>query len=110
MAEDGEVIDNPAMHRFELQIGDEVATGYYAFEHGRVVFTHTEVAFCPSRAGLRVQARARRSRGMRVIAKCPFMATYALKHPGYIVTRSARSSAPIASTSAHRVRFVYFRA
>jgi hypothetical protein len=48
MADGGEVIDNPAMHRFELPIGDEVAAAYYAIEDGRMVFTHTEAPFAPS--------------------------------------------------------------
>lgn len=62
MAEGGEVIDNPAMHRFELPIGDEVATAYYAIEHGRMVFTHTEVPFALSGQGYGSKL-ARRFRG-----------------------------------------------
>lgn len=88
MVEGGEVIDNPSMHRFELPIGDEVATAYYAIEEGRMVFTHTEAPFALSGRGYgsklaRGAFEAARSRGMRVIAKCPFMAAYALKHPEY---------------------------
>jgi predicted GNAT family acetyltransferase len=88
MAEAGEVIDNPAMHRFELPIGDEVAAAYYAMEDGRMVFTHTEVPFAFSGQGYgsklaRGAFEAARSRGMHVIAKCPFMSAYALKHPEY---------------------------
>ena len=88
MAQGDEVIDNPAMHRFELPIGDEVAAAYYAVEDGRMVFTHTEVPFAVSGQGYgsrlaRGAFEAARSRGMRVIAKCPFMSTYALKHPDY---------------------------
>jgi hypothetical protein len=45
MAEDSEVIDNPAMHRFELLIGDEVAAAYCTIEDGRMVFTHSEAPF-----------------------------------------------------------------
>jgi len=88
MTDDGEVIDNPAMHRFELPIGDEVAAAYYAIEDGRMVFTHTEAPFALSGQGYgsklaRGAFEAARTRGMRVIAKCPFMSTYALKHPEY---------------------------
>jgi predicted GNAT family acetyltransferase len=88
MAEAGEVIDNPAMHRFELPIGHEAAAAYYAVEDGRMVFTHTEVPFAFSGQGYgsklaQAAFEAARSRGMRVIAKCPFMSTYALKHPEY---------------------------
>jgi predicted GNAT family acetyltransferase len=88
MAEVGEVTDNPAMHRFELPIEGEVATAYYAIEDGRMVFTHTEVPFALSGRGYgsklaRGAFEAALSRGIRVIAKCPFMAAYALKHPEY---------------------------
>lgn len=88
MAEAGEVIDNPAMRRFELPIGDEVAAAYYAVEDGRMVFTHTEVPFAVSGQGYGSRLaggafEAARSRGMHVIAKCPFMSAYALKHPEY---------------------------
>jgi predicted GNAT family acetyltransferase len=90
MAEYGEVIDNAAMHRFELPVGDEVATAYYAIEDGGIVFTHTEVPFVFSAQGYgskltRGAFEAARSRGMHVIAKCPFMAACALKHPEYTV-------------------------
>jgi predicted GNAT family acetyltransferase len=88
MTGNGEVIDSPAMHRFELPIGDEVASAYHAIEDGRMVFTHTEVPFAFSGRGYgsklaRGAFEAVRSRGMRVIAKCPFMAAFALKHPEY---------------------------
>jgi predicted GNAT family acetyltransferase len=88
MAEDGEVIDAPATHRFELPVGDEVAAAYYAIEDGRMVFTHTEVPFAFSGQGYgsklaRGAFKEARSRGMHVIAKClfPFMAGCALEHP-----------------------------
>jgi predicted GNAT family acetyltransferase len=51
MAEDGEVIGNPTMHRLELPVGDEVEAAYYAIEDGRIVFTHTEVPFVFSGRG-----------------------------------------------------------
>jgi predicted GNAT family acetyltransferase len=88
MAEYGEVIDNPAMHRFELPVGDEVEAAYCAIEDCRIVFTHTEVpiAFSAQGYGSKLARRAfesARSRGMHVIAKClfPFMAACALEHP-----------------------------
>ena len=88
MTDDGEEIDNPAMRRFELLIGDEVAAAYYAIEDGRIVFTHTEVPFALSGQGYgsklaRGAFEAARARGMRELANCPFMSTYALRHPEY---------------------------
>jgi hypothetical protein len=41
-----EVIDNPAQHRFELDLGDEaIAAAYYRIEDGRVVLIHTEIPY-----------------------------------------------------------------
>jgi predicted GNAT family acetyltransferase len=85
---DDTVTDNPAEHRFELQIGDEVAAAYYAIEDGRMVFLHTEVPFALNGMGYGSRLahgafEAARSRGLRVIAKCPFMSSYALKHPEF---------------------------
>ena len=88
MADAGEVIDNPAMNRFELALGDEIAAAYYLMEDGRMVFTHTEVPFALNGQGFgsrlaHAAFEAARSRGLRVIAKCPFMSAFALRHPEY---------------------------
>jgi hypothetical protein len=82
------VIDNPAMHRFELAIGDELAAAYYAIEDRHIVFLHTEVPFALNGQGYgsrlaRGAFEAARARGLRVIAKCPFMSSFALRHPEY---------------------------
>ena len=85
-----EIINNVPMRRYELPIADEaVAVTYYGIDDdGRVILLHTEV---PSEFGgqgigkrlahavfERLQAE-----GKRVIAKCPFMASYAASHPQY---------------------------
>jgi predicted GNAT family acetyltransferase len=85
---DTQIIDNPAMRRFELAIGDEIAAAYYAVEDGRMVFTHTEVPFALNGQGYgsrlaRGAFEAAKARGLRVIAKCPFMSSFALRHPDY---------------------------
>ena len=40
---DNKVIDNPAEHRFQMQLdGDDIAAAYYQIdENGNVVLTHT---------------------------------------------------------------------
>jgi predicted GNAT family acetyltransferase len=88
MTANGVVTDNPAKRRFELHIGDEIAVAYYAIEDGRMVFLHTDVPFALNGMGYGSQLargafKAAISRGLRVIAKCPFMASFALKHPEY---------------------------
>jgi hypothetical protein len=89
---DGEVIDNPAQSRFELPIGDDgdaVAVAYYKIEGGRMILLHTEVPqqFSGQGFGSRLAHgvfEAVRASGRRAIAKCPFMAAYAARHPEYI--------------------------
>jgi predicted GNAT family acetyltransferase len=84
-----EIINNVSMHRYELPIiGDAVAASYYRVEDGRIVLLHTEVPneFGGQGIGKRL-ARAvfetLRAEGRRVIAKCPFMASYAARNPEY---------------------------
>jgi hypothetical protein len=38
-----EIVDNMAMHRFEMPVGDDIAVSYYKEQDGRVVLLHTEV-------------------------------------------------------------------
>jgi predicted GNAT family acetyltransferase len=82
------VIDNASRRRFELTVGGEVATADYELDGNTVVLVHTEV---PSAlAGQGVGSRLAkgvfdtiRASGRRVATVCPFMASYAKKHPEY---------------------------
>lgn len=83
-----DVRDNPADSRFELAVGDEVAVAYYREEDGRIVLTHTEVPQALSGQGIGTRLargvfETLRACKVRVIAKCPFMAAFAVKHPDY---------------------------
>lgn len=82
-----EIINNVSMSRYELPIADgAVAVAYYSLEDGRVVLRHTEV---PSEYGgqgigkrlAHAVFEALRAEGKRVVAKCPFMASYAARNP-----------------------------
>ncbi|GAA4128477.1 GNAT family N-acetyltransferase [Aminobacter aganoensis] len=89
MSMDEHVVDNPAMSRYELAIGDEVAAAYYRIEDGRVVLVHTEVPhqFTGQGIGSRLAKgvfETIKASGRRAIAKCPFMAAYASRHPEYM--------------------------
>lgn len=84
-----EIINNAALRRYELPIADgAVAVAYYALEDGRVVLRHTEV---PSEYGGQGIGKrladavfeTLRAEGKRVIAKCPFMASYAARNPQF---------------------------
>lgn len=85
---DHEVIDNPDQSRFELPVGDKAALAYYRIKDGKIVLVHTEVPQEMSGQGIGSKLahgvfETIRARGLRVIAKCPFMAAYAAKHPDY---------------------------
>jgi predicted GNAT family acetyltransferase len=84
----GEITDNVDEHRFEMPLGDELAVAHYRIADGRLVLLHTEVPQHLSGQGFGSQlARGVfeliRRRGERAIAKCPFMAAYASRHPEY---------------------------
>jgi hypothetical protein len=83
-----EVVDNPSEHRFELPAGDALAVAYYAAEDGRILLLHTEVPQALSGQGIGSRLakgvfETLRQRRARVVAKCPFMASYAARHPEY---------------------------
>jgi predicted GNAT family acetyltransferase len=85
---DANIVDNSREHRFELPVGDAVAVAYYEHEGGRIVLTHTEVPQELSDRGIGSKLAKGvfehlRSKGSRVVAKCPFMAGYAARHPEY---------------------------
>ena len=82
------VRDNPALNRYELQLGDATAFAAYSREPGRVTLIHTEV---PKELGgqgvgtaLATGALADiRGRDEQVIAKCPFIAAFIHSHKEY---------------------------
>jgi predicted GNAT family acetyltransferase len=77
------------MSRFEMPLGHgALAVPYYKIEDGRVVLLHTEVP--QELSGLGYGSRlvdgvfeALRRDAKRVIAKCPFMSSYAAQRPEY---------------------------
>lgn len=85
---DARVVDNPGAKRFEFAIGDSMAVAYYGIEDGRVVLLHTEAPQEFSGQGIGTKLAEGvfeqiRASGRRVIAKCPFMARFASRHPEY---------------------------
>ena len=84
----GTVHDNPALHRFELEVDGHMAVAYYQLAPGVITFTHTEVPQELSGQGIgsqvtRAALDAARARGLKVVAKCPFVAAYMAKHPEF---------------------------
>ena len=83
-----QVVDNPAQSRFELDLGEAVAVAYYKIDGGRIALLHTEVPQELSGRGIGSRLaegvfEALRDRGLGIVAKCPFMASYAARHPEY---------------------------
>lgn len=81
--------DNTDAHRFELRSGDGVI-GFVVYRLAGDVITlvHTEVD--PAHGGnghaatlARGALDDARSRGLRVVASCPYIAAYITKHPEY---------------------------
>src|SRR3954453_13995462 len=80
------VRDNPAKHRFEIDLGDgSLAVAQYTPTEGKITFPHIEVP--PGHEGkglgtmlIRFALQAARERGLKVIPICPFFAAYIRKH------------------------------
>jgi hypothetical protein len=82
------VRDNPDLSRFELDLDGQMAVAYYQLAPGVITFRHTEVPQELSGHGIgsklvRGALQAARARGLKVVAKCPFVAAYMAKHPEF---------------------------
>lgn len=83
-----DVRDNPAESRFELEVDGHTAIAVYRLSGDTITFVHTEV---PEELGgrgvgstlARGALEQARARGLKVVAKCPFIAGYIGKHPEY---------------------------
>ena len=80
------VVDNPARHQFEIDLGGgKVAYAKYNLLSGAIRFYHTVVPESHQGQGLgtaliRAGLASARERGLRVIPICPFFAAYIQKH------------------------------
>ncbi len=79
------VRDDAALKRFELEIDGHTAYLYYRPEPGVITLVHTEVP--PALGGrgvgstlVRGALETIRANGLKVVAKCPFVAAYMGKH------------------------------
>ena len=80
-----EVRDNKERHRFELAVNGHTAFSQYKLAPGTITFLHTEVPKELEGHGIgsrlaRGVLEAARARGLKVVAKCPFIAAYIRKH------------------------------
>jgi uncharacterized protein len=86
-ASEARVVDNPDELQYELWLG-QTRAGFLAYrrEPGAVVLVHTDIdpAFEGQGLGSRLVAGALadlRSRGLRLVPLCPFVADYLRRHP-----------------------------
>jgi len=80
-----EVRDNEKLSRYELIVDGKTAFGEYRLSPGKITFMHTEVPdeFRGKGIGsklVRGELEAARSRGLKVVACCPFVAAYIKGH------------------------------
>jgi predicted GNAT family acetyltransferase len=94
-----DIVDNAAASRYETHVGDEVAFVDYKKHDGVIVFTHAEVPQDLEGHGLAGHLAKRalddaRANGLRVVPRCPFIASYIERHPEYgdLVWKAADSS------------------
>jgi predicted GNAT family acetyltransferase len=83
---DGEVRNNEAEHRYELEVDGNLAIAEYRLRPGRISFTHTEVpeALAGRGVGKRLVKAALdnvRAQGLKVVPICPFVKHYIDTHP-----------------------------
>jgi predicted GNAT family acetyltransferase len=84
----GEIRDNTADHRFELDADGGTALMYYRLEPGVITLMHTEVPPALGGHGLgsalvRGVLDLVRARGLKVVPRCPFVSAYMGRHPEY---------------------------
>ena len=80
-----EVFDNPQKRRFEMETSAGTAFSDYRLKDGVLTVLHTEIPGELEGQGLgsrlaRGVLEAARARGLKVVAKCPFVAAYMKRH------------------------------
>ncbi len=83
-----EAIDNPARHRYEMVIEDEIAFVTYAHQDGHLVLQHTEVPQAFAGRGIgsmlaRSVLENVRRRGLVIVPACEFIAAFIERHPDF---------------------------
>jgi predicted GNAT family acetyltransferase len=86
MSETIEVHDNPPANRFEASVAGHTAVAQYEIGPRVITFTHTRVPETLRGKGIanelaKVALAAARERGLLVIPKCTFFASYMRRHP-----------------------------
>jgi uncharacterized protein len=82
------VRDNPARHRFELDVDGSVAFARYTRADGVLTIQHTEVPAALNGRGIgsalvRDVLDIARAEGLKVVPRCPFVRVFIDRHPEY---------------------------
>ena len=82
------VVDNPAAHRFEADVGGQVAVLDYRRQGSMIDLAHTQVPPALEGQGVgsqlaRAALDAARSEGLTVMASCSFVRAFIARHPEY---------------------------
>ncbi|MCB1540495.1 MAG: N-acetyltransferase [Rhodoblastus sp.] len=83
-----DVIDNQKENRFELSVDGSLAIAEYRISGDTIYFTHTETPWALQGRGIasalmRGALTSARERGLKVVARCSFVADYIAKHPEF---------------------------
>jgi predicted GNAT family acetyltransferase len=80
--------NNPALNRYELDVGGYIAFATYRLSPGVITFLHTEVPPQLRERGIGSQLvqgalEAARAQGLKVVPRCSFVAHYLDTHPEF---------------------------
>jgi len=82
----GEIRNNEAEHRYELEVDGQLAIAEYRLRPGRISFTHTEVPDALEGRGIgkrlvKAALDDARAQGLKVVPICAFVKHYIETHP-----------------------------
>jgi predicted GNAT family acetyltransferase len=89
VADQLQILDNPERHRYEAVLdGGVVGISQYSLTDDVITFLHTEVDQSAEGKGIGSSLAKGalddvRQRGLRVVARCPFIAAYIRRHRDY---------------------------
>jgi len=83
-----EVTHDRSQHRFTISLGGAAALLTYQEQGDTIYFTHTEVPAPMEGKGIggklaKAGLEYARQKGLKVVARCPFVSSYIERHPEY---------------------------
>ena len=83
-----DIRNNESLQRYELDADGQTAVAYYKLAPGAITLTHTETPTALRGRGIasrlvRGVLEDARTRGLKVVPRCPFVSAYMAKHPEF---------------------------